>query len=155
MKILSLALFIAFSCSVWAQKTIFIRVYNLSGKKINKGHLLSVTDSTLLLEGKNSSLIIPVTSIGFIKTNRSAGNNLLIGSLAGGATLAIAGAVSSNPDKTILSFTPAQGAATGAAIGLPVGAMIGALDMLFKHSKKYLINGDTIKWKLFQATVTN
>jgi len=47
-----------------------LRVYDLAGKKINKGHVTMVTDTSLQLEGKSAPVSIPVRSIGFIKTKR-------------------------------------------------------------------------------------
>jgi hypothetical protein len=154
MKIFTFIFLISLSCNVCAQKSIFVRIYNLTGERINKGQVLAVTDSSLQLEGKEASINIPVSQIGFIKTKRSAGNNLFKGSIIGASTMAILGAATSDPDAIILGYTAGEGAASGVLIGLPVGAAIGGLTILFKNSKTYLINGDLMKWRVFQSVVS-
>jgi hypothetical protein len=154
MKTLTLMFLISISYNMYAQKSIFVRVFDLSGKKINKGHVFTVTDTSLQLKGKSVPVNIPVRSIGFIKTKHSAGNNVLIGSIVGVSSLAILGVASAEPDAEIAGYTALEGAGAGAIVGLPVGAVIGGLTSLFKNSKSYLINGDVTKWKAFQLTVT-
>jgi hypothetical protein len=154
MKIFTFIFLISLSCNVCAQKSIFVRIYNLTGERINKGQVLAVTDSSLQLEGKEAPINIPVRQIGFIKTKRSAGNNLFKGSIIGASTMAILGAATSDPDAIILGNTAGEGAASGVIIGLPVGAAIGGLTILFKNSKTYLINGDLMKWRVFQSVVS-
>lgn len=155
MKILTIIFFVTFSCSVFAQKSIFVRVYNLAGKKTYTGKVFAVTDSSLLLKGDPAPINIPVNGIGFIKTKRPAGNNVLIGSLLVTPITAIVGAASAEPDALIFAYSAAEGAAMGTLVGLPIGAAIGALSIPFKNSKFYLINGDSIKWKEFQLVVAN
>ena len=53
----------------------FVRVNDLEGEKISKGNILSISESSLQLDNYD---IIPVSSIGFIKTNHSEGNNILV-----------------------------------------------------------------------------
>jgi len=153
MKIITLVLLILLSNNIYSQKSIFVRVYDLAGKKVNKGHVLNITDTSLQLEGK-SPVDIPVDSIGSIKTKHSAGNNLLIGSIIGASSVAIIGAVTAEPEGAIVEYTAAEGAAAGALIGIPVGAAIGGLTILFKNSKTFLINGDVMKWKAFELWIT-
>ena len=137
---------ISLNYSIYAQKSIFVRVYDLSGKKINKGHVLKVTDTSLQLKGK-SAPIISVRSIGSIKTKHSAGNNILIGSIVGASSMVI---LTLAGDQ---GYTNGQEVGVGILLGLPLGAAIGSLTILFKNSKSYLIEGDATKWKAFQLMI--
>lgn len=157
MKILIFAIAIIFSINSYAQgKTeignLFVRVYNLQGQKISKGKVLAVTDNSLQIKGKKGPMNIDVSSIGLIKTKRSAGNNLLIGSVIGASAMAILGAATAEPDS-FLGYTAGEGAAGGAIIGLPLGAAVGGITVIFKNSKSYSIDGDLLKWKLFQEMI--
>ena len=155
MRMLTLLFLISLSCSSHAQKkSMFVRVYDLSGKKIHKGRIFKVTDSTLQLIGKTMPLSIPVQSIGTIKTKRSAGNNILVGSIVGTTSMAILGYKSGHRDEEFMEWSPEAEAAGAAILGLPLGAAIGGLTILFKNSKTYLINGDPGKWKMFELMIT-
>ncbi len=153
MKLFTILFAFLFSCSAYAQPSIFVRVYDLSGKKIHAGHVLAVTDSSLLLKA-NEVKTIDVREIGYIKTKRSAVNNLVIGSLIGATAFAIAGAASAEPDAILLPYSAGEGAIIGTLVGLPLGAAAGGLTIPFKKSKTYLISGDLIKWKVFQSVVS-
>ena len=140
-KDLILPFLIFLSYNADAQKSSFVRLYNLTGEKINKGHVISVTDTSLQLKDASTSVDIPVRSIGFIKTKRSAGNNVLIGAVIGATAGAILGAVTL-PSDEFFDFTQGEGAAIGGVIGLGVGAVIGGLTVLAKNPNTFLINGD-------------
>jgi hypothetical protein len=154
-KYLILAIAILSNLSIHSQNdseknTVFIRVYNLEGDKINKGNVLAVKDTILQLEGKNGMVDIDVRTIGLIKTKRSEGNNVLIGSLVGLTTLAILGATQGGSDEWFSSTDLAVG---GGVVGAVIGAGTGAMTLPFKNSKSYIINGDTSKWKKFQEMI--
>jgi hypothetical protein len=154
-QILLFPLLLAFVITSFAQEEIhpFVRVYNLAGEKINKGHVIRVTDTSLQLNGK--SVDIPVRNIGFIKTKRSAGHNVLVGSLIGATTLAVFGAIAGDPDPEYYDELNKVGyAIVGAVFGLAAGAAIGGLTALAKNPDTYLINGDISKWKAFQSMIT-
>lgn len=140
---------LTFSTKINAQKSIFVRVYDLSGKKISKGRTFTVSDTSLQLVGKSEPIDISVRSIGSIKTKHSAGNNVLIGSIAA-FPLAIIGAATAEPNAKILGYTAGEGAAGGALVGLPVGAAIGGVTILFKNSKRFIIDGDLNKCNSFK-----
>src|SRR4051794_38573080 len=152
MKLVIFLFFILLAYDVSAQKMGFVRVYDLNGHKINKGEVLAITDTSLLLQREAKIATIPLASIGTIKTKRSAGNNILVGSVIGTVVGVALGVASANPDE-FLGFTAGEGAAMGVIIGAPVGAAIGGITVLFKNSKTYLINGDATRWKAFQSTV--
>ena len=153
-KNLILLLLILLSYNADAQKSSFVRVYNLAGEKINKGYVISVTDTSLQLKDNSTLVAIPVRSIGFIKTKRSAGNNVLVGSVIGATTGAVLGAVTAEPDAGFMAYTAGEGAAAGALLGSVAGAVIGGLTILAKNPDTYLINGDVSKWKAFQSLIT-
>ena len=151
MKTLITLLLISFSCTILAQKQLFVRVYDLSGKKIYKGDVYATSDSDLSLVGNKTPVNIPVSTIGTIKTKHSALNNVVIGSVTGAATIGIIGAASADPSAEILGYSAGEGAAAGALIGAGAGAAIGGLTALLKNSKKFLINGNLSNWKAFRS----
>ena len=159
MKNLFFAIALILSINISAQKekqkiNMFVRVYDLQGNKISKGNILRITDTTLQLNAETGPVEIEVSDIGLIKTKRSAGNNILIGSVIGASPIIILAAVSSEPNSDFFGNSVWEGAAAGAAIGLPVGAAIGGITSLFKNSKSYKINGEKLKWIAFKETIT-
>jgi len=157
MKNLLFAIALLLCSPIYAQKaaeksTPFIRVYNLEGNKMNKGRVLGVNDTILQLQGKKGLEDIDIRTIGLIKTKRSEGNNILLGSLIGLATGAIFGAIANGGDDSW--FTTEEAAAGVGAVGAVVGTGIGGISILFKDSKSYIINGDPSKWKVFEETIS-
>ncbi|MDP3313950.1 hypothetical protein [Lutibacter sp.] len=134
--------------------TVFVRVYDLQGKKISKGKILSISDTSIQLKGKLEPKEIYFNNISFIKTKHSVGNNLLIGAVSGASFFAILGAATADPDAWIFAYSAGEGAAAGAVIGGISGSVIGGITALFKNSKTYAINGDELKWKNFKNTMT-
>lgn len=151
-KTLILILFISFSCSSRAQKTMFVRVHDFSGKQIFNGEIYSVTDSSLLLSAKKTPVIIPVNQISFIKTRRFAAHNVLIGAAAGLGAGALAGVASANPDAEIAPISTGS-AAAGALLGAMLGAAVGGITGLLKKKETFLINGDFTKWAAFKSFI--
>ncbi len=123
----------------------FLRVYNLEGKKISKGFVVMVNDSVIELKNSNKNKI-NIKNIGFIKTKRSAGNNVLIGALSGTTVGAVAGASSANPNDWVFSYSPAEGALAGGVLGAIGGGVVGSLTALSKKVETIIINGDKEKW---------
>jgi len=157
MKNLLFAIAALLCTTIYAQKdveksTLFIRVYNLEGNKMNKGIVLGVNDTILQLQGKNGPVDIDIRTIGLIKTKRSEGNNVLLGSLIGLASGAIFGAIANGGDNTW--FTNEEAAAGMGIVGAVVGSGIGGISILSKDSKSYIINGDAKKWKVFEETIS-
>ena len=158
MKILIFAITLILSINVCAQNGfentyVFVRVYDLQGKKIGKGKIFSISETSLQLNRKGESVKIPVSSIGFIKTKHSEGNNVLVGAVIGATTMGIFGAITAEPDAIILGYSASEGAAAGAIGGGIAGAAIGGITILFKNSKSYIINGDKGKWKAFKEMI--
>ena len=121
---------------------IFVRVFNEYGKKIAKGKILKITDSTLVLKKGSESIIIPSSEVTYLKTKRSNNHNVLLGA-AGGAAYALYGATL-EADYTAIAvvlFTP---------IFATIGAGTGYLTTVFKKSTQYTFAGDITKWKGFK-----
>ena len=153
-KTMALFFLLIFSINNYAQSetdniNIFVRVYNMEGKKISKGHVLFAIDTILGLKKGNKIAKINVSDIGYIKTKRSEGNDVLMGSVIGASSMAILGAASGGPDSF---WTVGAGAAVGVLLGAPAGAAIGGITALFKNSSTYIIDGDLVKWKAFSET---
>ena len=167
-KITVLILFLL-SYAITAQNTksskqLFVRVYDLNGHKIEKGKVIFVNDTLLVLNKPKRVVKLNVSRIGKIKTKRSTGHNVLVGSAVGGVTLAIVGAVTSKEEtKTGSSWifgeyeyttgtSSGEGALIGGAFGATAGALVGLGISAFNNSKSYKIDGDLSKWKLFMES---
>ncbi len=156
MKKLVLIITLILSVNVCAQNdleeaNVFVRVYDLQGKKISKGKILSISETSRQLIRKRKSINIPLDNICSVKTKHSTGNNILIGASIGATIMAIIGVVTADPDAW-LGSADIQ-ATMGAILGAPIGAAIGAITVLFKNSKSYEINGDKEKRKAFKEMI--
>ena len=157
-KILAFAIVLIFSIRAYAQKeakthNVFLRVYNLEGKKISKGSIVFMNDSLLGLKNSSDKVKISMKDIGFIKTKRSAGNNVLIGAASGATLGVIMGVSTADPDAWILGYTAGEGAAVFGSIGALGGGAIGGLTSLIKKSETYIINGSEVNWNSFQKLI--
>jgi hypothetical protein len=160
MKTVTIVLLISLSCNVYPQKSIFVRVYDLAGKKISKGHVVAITDTNLQLKKGNDTTIIPVRSISSIKSKHSGWNNILVGTSVGIIAGGILGSVNPPTKSSGGTFTWAGSSASdefadGLGVGVILGTAIGGITTGFKNSKTYLINGDLTKWKAFQILVAS
>lgn len=143
--LITIAIFLVFKAQ--AQSSIFVRVYDMNGNKINKGTVIAITDSTLQI-GK-SNIIIIVKNIGFIKTKHSFGNNILIGSAISGGVFATVMAIGSTDKGGFLSWTLSEGITAGLLAGAIYGPIIGGVSAIFKHTTTFPINGSEKNWKEF------
>ena len=134
-KSIVLLIVLIFSINMSAQNElknkVYFRVYNLDGMKINKGHIVFLSDSIINLQSNNKNYEINVRDIGFIKTKRSAGNNVLIGSASGAVLGAVLGASSADPNDWILPYTSGEGAVIFGVLGGLGGGAIGGITTLF------------------------
>ena len=158
MKHLIFAMILILSSTIYAQNqientNIFVRVYDFQGKKIGKGKILSISETSLQLYSKGESVNVMADGIGSIKTKHSAGNNVLMGTAVGATSMALLGAVTADPDAWLFGYTAGEGAAVGALLGGTAGAAIGGITILFKNSKSYEINGEIEKWKAFKEMI--
>ncbi|MBX3238822.1 MAG: hypothetical protein KIT80_08580 [Chitinophagaceae bacterium] len=155
MRWLCTLLFMIFlSSMVNAQKKLFVRVFDQSGKKISQGHIVAVTDSSLHLNVKRKGAVdLMVTDIGKIKTKRPAGRNIWIGALAGVGAGAIIGGISHQPSEDVyFKTTLAEDILVGAlVIGPLIGAAVGGVIALLNNPKIFIIKGSIENWKDFQS----
>ena len=171
-KLILLCLTLLFCIKIHAQKEAkrhdpFVRVYSIEGEKIAKGRITFINDSVLGLKNEDKLIESTIADIGYIKSKRSGGHNVLVSSLVGGALLVnIGGVTSEEKTKTrkvpiigeyeyTTGSSPSTGAAVGVAIGLAGGAAIGGITSAFKNSETYIIDGDMRKWKLFKEMIEN
>jgi hypothetical protein len=153
MKNLLLIIAMILSFSVFSQKKIiltktFLRVYDIQGKKISKGKIASISETTLSLNRNGKYIELPVSNIGLIRTKHADGTNVIVGAAIGIPVGALVGRAGYEPG--FLSFSPSVHAAIGGGIGGVVGAAFIPLATLpFKKSQTYVINGDPEKWKTF------
>lgn len=140
--------FLLFICyQVSAQKEVFVRVYNAHFKKINKGTILAITDTSLQLKiNKKNTISLSVNAIGTIKTKRADGHNILTGAYLGVVPFAIIGFTEKED-----SYAPRWSVGL---VGLIPGAFVGGITTLFKNSKTFIINGDMVKWKVFEQHIS-
>jgi hypothetical protein len=84
--------------SAQPDKKIFIRLYNNGHNKIGKGDLLYGNDSIIKIARGHKEISFPVHEISFIKTRRSAGHSILIGTAIGTSVgiILVAASVMSN-----------------------------------------------------------
>lgn len=160
MKYLIVAITLLLSINLCAQNEfqntkVFVRIYDLQSKKIAKGKIVSISETAVQLANKGETIDIPLSSIGAIKTKRSAGHNVLVGAGSGATAIAILGAATADPDDWLFGYTAGEGAAAGALLGGTAGAAIGGLTILFKNSKSYDINGDKVKLEAMKASILN
>ena len=148
---------IIFSADAYSQKDAknlnpFIRVYSIEGKKIAKGHMVFINDSILGLKNGDKLIELGIDELGRIKTKKSSGNNILIGSATGATIGVILGVSTADPDS-FLGYTAGEGALAFGGLGAVGGAAIGGITSAFKNSETYIIDGDIRKWKIFKEMI--
>ena len=142
--------FTAFAQEVPPDSKGFVRVYDLQGEKFANGKIQSFSDSALLLKGEQQ---IDPQDIGIIKTKRSTGHNVLVGTIIGAVMTGGIMAATADPDDWVFSYTAGEGYLMGTIIGAPVGAFWGWISSLLKESRTFIIDGDQQKWQDFQDSM--
>jgi hypothetical protein len=138
-------------CNISAQEfpktsNVFVRVYNEYGKKIAKGKITNIKDNSLILAKGSKSITVPLNEIDFIKTKRTNGHNVLIGSLVG-FTIPMVGLAQSDGVWDALGFIVLTPLVTA------FGSGIGFLTTLFKNSEHYAIDQNPLKWQGFKEAM--
>jgi len=152
MKPLTILLFLTISLQLSAQKVKktgkepFVRIFDATGKKIYNGFLMQTTDNSIFIIQKEKSVEIPISQITTIKLKRSFGHTVLITSLIGGASLAILGAASADPDAWFAPTTAGDGIAAGLLFGVGSGAAIGSIIAGTKSKPVFKINQNQADW---------
>ena len=127
------------------QKKIFVRVYNFEGKKFSKGKVLSVSDTLLTLKKMNKIENISYEDIGSVKTKRSGGHDILIGTSVGvGISFVLA-----ETDGGHDSFVEGYNALGTIVLGV-IGSTIGTISAISKNYETFNIDGNQEKFKLFK-----
>lgn len=129
-------------------KHLFLRVFTLDGNKV-KGNILNFNDSLLVLQRGQKEFSIESKNIRTIKTKRSGGRAILAGGLIGGIAGTLIGYSGGDDESGIISFSKEDKAGIGGLIGAIIGSGVGALTIPSNSPKKYIIEGDLDKWKLF------
>ncbi|MCZ4318645.1 hypothetical protein O4H26_06560 [Aequorivita viscosa] len=147
-----------FSYSVIAQEEVysntFVRIYNLDGKKINKGRIKTISKTSIELYLKEETIEIPLHKIGKIKTRRSGGNNIAKGAIIGGGSLALVGLLSGDDDKGIIYFSASDKSMMGLIGGGFIGGMVGGITAIFKKADTYIIDANELNLERFKEAMT-
>lgn len=125
--IITICAWLALTLAANSQKTIFLRVFDETGKKIQNGFLRSVSDSSLIIQNGGITTEVPASKISVIKVKRSFGHTVAISSGIGAAGFAIFGAATADPDAWIYGYTAGEGAAAGFIFGALAGATVGSI----------------------------
>jgi hypothetical protein len=150
-----LAMVMMIHTSADAQKKIFLRFYDFSGYKFEKGRLIASTDSSIVVSRDTLLIEIPISKIYSIKTKRSYGHNALMSSFALAGTGGIIGYASGDPiteHSLIISFTKPEAAFIGVFLGSLSGLLTGAL--ISGGNQTFVIGGDKEIWKRINKQIT-
>jgi len=163
MKKVILLLTLLISINISAQQenktqNLFVRVLDIDGNKIGKGHIYSINDSLLILSKNKKLKELYLKEIGKIKTKRSRGSNVLVGATSGILVGAILGSVNSPTDSSGGTFTWAGSSsgeelASGVTFGVLSGTILGGISGLFKNSKTFNIDANPEEWRFFVEAV--
>ena len=121
MKSILCIVILVITCSFYseAKKQVFLRFYDFSGHKFEKGQFIRTSDSSIVVQSNSLQLQIPISRIYSIKTKRSYGHNFLLSALIESVPLSIYGASTGEPrtnDNTLggiihdyYAVTPGEG----------------------------------------------
>lgn len=135
------------------QKKLFVRVYDLNGKKINNGKVIAATDSELLLLKNDQQTKVNVLDIGYIKTQHSAARNVFIGAAICGFIMGILSLSAGAGDTGFFGPPPIVYLGFGFAVGIPIGSLVGALTIPLRDSRRFTILGEHEKWIEFVNSI--
>lgn len=122
-----------------AQKPAFFRIYNSHGKKISKGSLFQLSDTSVTLTRKNTFTEIPVSNIKVLKSKRTTAHRIVFTTLAVASVVAlVAVAINANSEHRNRNFnsTSHKHNPDLSTMGKPP-----------KPYKKYVVNNDIETWK--------
>ena len=142
-------------CTLLAQPHKYVRIFDLSGKKIAKGYLHSTTDNSIKLVQDSTTIEYGAIKIGYIKTKRSAGHSMLIASTVGGVSLGLLAIAVNSSDNTDSWFQISSGDAffIGFLSGISLGTLTGGIISATNKRLTYHINGDLKKWMEVKAEI--
>ena len=127
---------------------VYLRLYDSTGKKIGKGYISAVSDSTVQLK---SAIVrtINIRQVQYIKTKLSCGSSVLKGSIAGlmcSLLIIKFNGVPADADTNSVFITKQQGIILIA--GTATGTLIGFISGITQKRQKIFINGNPEKWKI-------
>ncbi|HLG38023.1 MAG TPA: hypothetical protein VI461_00095 [Chitinophagaceae bacterium] len=140
---LSIALLLAFTSQ--SQTKTFIRIFDETGRKINKGFLTDVSDSSLTIFFEKKTIQVPVSRIANIKLRRSWGHTILVTSAILAGAGAIIGIASADTD-TWIGWTPGEGAIGGLALGAWSGTFWGTLIGGTRNRPEFKVDMKAEQW---------
>ena len=150
MKLFICAVLLAIGFNCAAQYHGFVRIFDLQGSKVYKGRVVNITDSSVILK---HGVEFRATDIGKIKTKRSAGHSIAVGTLigfgAGTAVGLIANATYDGGGQLTLAGVAVFYSAGSAVLGV-VGGFIGSA---IKNPQTYVIGGDLDNWRAFKKVM--
>ena len=144
--IIILAFLFHIGITSYSQHSPFIRLFDTEGKKMGKGFLSGLTDSSIIIMKASEPVEFIFNRIGTIKTRHSIGHTALISGIVFGGVLSIIGAATANPKDFILAFSPAEGAALGAILGFIGGSAWGSFFGIFKKIIAIPVHADHKQW---------
>jgi len=144
--IITICAWLALTLVASSQKTIFLRVFDATGKKIQNGFLRSVSDSSLTIQNGRIITEVPASNVSAIKVKRSFGHTVAISSGIGAAGFAIFGAATADPDAWIYGYTAGEGAAAGFIFGALAGATVGSVIGAASKKPVMQINMNQKEW---------
>jgi hypothetical protein len=143
--IIGLLLLFFLGRSADAQKPAFFRIYNSNGKKVNKGVIFGLSDTSVTLTRRNMFVKTSVLQIDVIKSKRTTGHRVLKTTLTvvGAAVFLVATVYTLAHDRLrngyINSGTNNHQRQSGNAKG--------PLHQTPRPQKKYKVHGDVEKWQ--------
>ncbi len=152
-----MSLLIVYSCI--AQKSgAFVRVYDSNNKKIYKGSLYALTDSSMILLHRKDTVAISATKIGVIKMRHTFGHTVALTTGTTAVTLALVGTFTGKEQTTattlneaisnlFFAYTPAEGARGGFALGAIAGAVTGSIISGARNRPIVIVSNSLDKWK--------
>jgi len=146
---------VCFVININAQHKIFLRIYN-NGHRFAKGFYVGAKDSSILLTLGKDTFEINYRQIGFIKTRRTIGHDILVTTAIAAPAGAIIGLITykkPEPADPLTNFfndvtdIGAGGSAfAGFLLGAVAGTLIGSINGAVKHKEKFIVNGIYENW---------
>jgi hypothetical protein len=133
-----------------AQKPAFFRIYDANGKKVNKGNIYGLSDTSLTLTRRNLFVETPISQIHVIKSKRTTGHRVMMTALTVvGVGVILVGTVYSLSHRGQRNcFINSRPGKTRKIADKPTNEkVISPLKKIPKPQKKYKVNADVEKWQ--------
>lgn len=141
-----------------AQKSgAFVRVFDNKNSKFQKGHLLTITDSSMVLLNGKDTVEVAAKTIGSIKMRRSFGHTVALTTGISAASLALIGAFTGEKKTNgtsidailsdLFTYTPAEGVTAGLIGGSAIGLVTGSIIAGTRKKPTLIVNNSLEKWQ--------